>query len=206
MAPLLLVAMWVVSPVRADDAATRVLAEELLQVMEVEKSSAQMFEMMRGTIEAQIKKTAAASGRKGAGTEAAQQSMAVFELLQQELSWEKMKDRYIELYAGTFSEEEMQGVIAFYRSPAGDAFLKKQPELMRRSMELNQQIMTELSPKLQDLLSGKKLAPATAPAPAAAAAPAAAPAPAPAAVTPPATSAAPAAAIVPEREAPSPSP
>jgi hypothetical protein len=100
----------------------------------------------------------------------------------------------------------MQGVIAFYRSPAGDAFLKKQPELMRRSMELNQQIMTELSPKLQDLLSGKKLAPATAPAPAAAAAPAAAPAPAPAAVTPPATSAAPAAAIVPEREAPSPSP
>jgi uncharacterized protein len=42
-------------------------------------------------------------------------------------------------YAPHFTAEEMQQVTNFYRSPTGQKFLQKQPELVRESMALGQQ-------------------------------------------------------------------
>jgi hypothetical protein len=153
-------------PVRADDAAKKALAEELLSVMDIQKNVDQVFAMMRQQMQAQMK-------RDGLATTNA--SLEFMDVIQAELSWEKLKPHYIELYTGTFTEAEMQGVIDFYKSPAGVAFLGKQPELMRRSMELNQQLMAELTPKLQALLVPKPK-PAAVLHPTAQAAPAAPPA------------------------------
>ena len=57
-----------------------------------------------------------------------------------------------ELYASTFTEEELQGVIDFYKSPAGKSFVAKQPELMKKSMELNQAKMSAIMPQIQQLI------------------------------------------------------
>jgi len=44
--------------------------------------------------------------------------------------------------------EEPKELIAFYQSPAGKAFMAKQPELMRKSMQLSQKTMMSLMPKI----------------------------------------------------------
>ena len=43
----------------------------------------------------------------------------------------------------------MQSIIAFYKSPAGQTLIRKQPELMKRSMELSQKTMLQVMPKIQ---------------------------------------------------------
>jgi hypothetical protein len=150
MAVVAVCAMSVAGTVMADEAAKNALAEELLVLMDVQKSTDQVFDMLRQSMSLQMLQS-------GKGSAAAKDdSMKALDVIQQELSWEKMKGRYVALYAETFNEEELQGIIAFYKSPAGQAFVKKQPELARRSMELNQQLMVEIMPKLKSLSAPPK--------------------------------------------------
>jgi hypothetical protein len=75
----------------------------------------------------------------------------MMEIVTKEMSWEAMKDEYVAVYAETFTEEELKGLIEFYKSPAGRTFAKKQPELMERSMKLGQKRMLQVMPKIQAL-------------------------------------------------------
>ena len=42
-------------------------------------------------------------------------------LARQELNWEKLKPLYVQLYLDTFEQDEVDGLIAFYNSRAGQA-------------------------------------------------------------------------------------
>ncbi|MGA1197950.1 MAG: DUF2059 domain-containing protein, partial [Candidatus Latescibacterota bacterium] len=59
-----------------------------------------------------------------------------------------IKADYIELYAEVFTEDELKGLINFYESPIGKAYIKKQPELTQKSMMLSQKMMMKVMPKL----------------------------------------------------------
>jgi hypothetical protein len=168
---VLVVGLMTVGVARADDVSRRAKAEELLNLMDMKKNTDQMFEMMRQSVSMQVKQASLAAGKPAAGVKASDESMKIFDLVQGELSWEKMKDRYITLYAETFTEEDIQGIIDFYKSPAGVAFLAKQPELMKRTMALNQQLMAEIMPKMQALIAESHKGPGAKPTPAKAAAP-----------------------------------
>jgi hypothetical protein len=93
-----------------------------------------------------------ATGQTNMPANASGQTDKMLDMMAQELSWDKMKEDYITLYADTFTEEELKGVIAFYKSPAGQAFLKKQPELMKRSMEMSQKLMLQVMPKIHAMI------------------------------------------------------
>lgn len=67
----------------------------------------------------------------------------------EELSWPKMKDLYLEIYGETFTQEEIDGLIAFYESPAGKAFVVKMPLVMQKSMTAMQQRMGPIMQKMQ---------------------------------------------------------
>ncbi len=60
-----------------------------------------------------------------------------------------MKEEYITLYSETYTEPELKDMIAFYKTPSGQAFIKKQPEVLKRSFELSQKVMSGLMPKIQ---------------------------------------------------------
>jgi hypothetical protein len=133
------------------DAARQAMAEELLNLMNVKESMEKTFAMMKQMIPAQIEKTMQAMGQTNRPPNMSQQTEKIMALVAQEINWDKMKTDLITLYSETFTEDELKGVIAFYKSPAGQAFQKKLPMLMKRSMELNQKMMIQLMPKLQAL-------------------------------------------------------
>jgi hypothetical protein len=72
-------------------------------------------------------------------------------LVRAELSWDKMEEPLIALYGSVFSEAELQDIIEFYQSPAGQKMLKRQPELMQGTMVMMQQQMQSLMPKIKAL-------------------------------------------------------
>ncbi len=75
----------------------------------------------------------------------------MMDLFMKEISWDNLKEDYISIYAETFTEEELKGLVTFYKSPVGRKFIEKQPELMKRTMEISQEKMMELIPKMQEL-------------------------------------------------------
>jgi uncharacterized protein len=51
-----------------------------------------------------------------------------------------------------FTLEEVRGLIAFYKTPAGQGFLDKQPLLMQKTMAMAQRRMMDLTPKIQEMI------------------------------------------------------
>ena len=67
----------------------------------------------------------------------------------EKFSWKRMKSIFLDIYAEILSLEELEGLIAFYESPIGQKFLKKQPQLSLATMEQMQLLMQEMMPDLQ---------------------------------------------------------
>src|SRR5260370_38897562 len=76
----------------------------------------------------------------------------MFALIETEMSWEKMRAEYAKIYAEVFTPEEVKGLVAFYKSPMGQAFLDKQPLLIQKIMALAQKRIMEVTPKIQEMI------------------------------------------------------
>jgi hypothetical protein len=75
----------------------------------------------------------------------------VVAILREELSWEFMESMMMEVYTKTFTQDEVDGMLAFYASPAGRSVITKMPIAMQHSMQVMQQRMTIMIPKLQQM-------------------------------------------------------
>ena len=71
--------------------------------------------------------------------------------VREEMSWEKLKPIFIDLYQDNFTQEEIDGMVAFYKSPVGVAFVNKVPAVM-------QQAQLRMQVRLQPMLEKMKAA------------------------------------------------
>jgi uncharacterized protein len=70
-----------------------------------------------------------------------------------ELSWSKLKPNYIKVYAETFTQDEINGMLAFYKTPAGQAMIQKMPVVMQKTMIMTQQQVQPIMQKIQTSLN-----------------------------------------------------
>lgn len=128
--------------------------EELFTVMRLEKTTNESLkaveEMISGNFQQQFAAQAGTSPEAQAKQAAIQKK--IFDFITSEINWEKLKGPMARVYAETLTPEETKGVIEFFKSPAGQAFLDKQPILMKKAMEVTQNRMMEVMPKLQTLI------------------------------------------------------
>lgn len=124
--------------------------ERLLRGMEAEltvKNVQQFSEtMMKGTIErvAQARPITPEQRKK---LDDFTRKMAA--TMRDELDWEKMKPIYMQIYAESFTQAEIDGLIAFYESPTGRAFIAKMPLVLNKSMSLMQSRMDSMMQRVQ---------------------------------------------------------
>ena len=71
------------------------------------------------------------------------------EIMSAEMSWEKLEPLYLIIYQRSFTQEEVDGMLAFYKSPAGVALVRKMPLVMKESMNAMQQLMGPLMERIQ---------------------------------------------------------
>jgi uncharacterized protein len=136
-------AAWGQSPAKES------LAEELLQLMHVKENTEKSFEAVKQMLPMQMEKIRDATGQEQDAAGPTNQVSGMIDMIAREMSWENMKNDYIALYAETFTEDELRGMIAFYKTPVGQSWISKQPEVARRSMELGQRLMMRLMPRMQ---------------------------------------------------------
>ncbi|MBV9037404.1 MAG: DUF2059 domain-containing protein [Acidobacteriaceae bacterium] len=59
----------------------------------------------------------------------------------------------MQAYSDTFSTDELSGMLAFYRSPAGQAYINKTPGLMAKFGAIGQQQMAGTGPEIQKMMN-----------------------------------------------------
>src|SRR5437660_334864 len=115
----------------ADEATKAAKLDQLMIVMNIEEQQKQMMDQMSQMVIAQIKDQMAKQGNIPASEMAKMEDRQrrLFALIAEKTSWERMKPVYVKAYSDTFSESEIDGIVAFYKSPAGKAMVAKQPSL-----------------------------------------------------------------------------
>lgn len=124
-------------------------AKELMALMKVtenvEKSFAQVGKFSDSMIDAQ---NLTAEEKEKAKELTKSSTDATFkEMLK--MDWEGM---FAEIYAEVFTDEELQGLIDFYKTPAGQKFIDKQQDLAGATMVRMQQEMSKVMPKIQEAI------------------------------------------------------
>lgn len=77
---------------------------------------------------------------------------AASEVLREEVTWTRLKPVMLGVYRDSFTQEEVDGQIAFYRSPVGQSVSAKMPATMQRSMAASQQLMQPVMPRMMQAM------------------------------------------------------
>jgi hypothetical protein len=132
----------------ADEASHRAAAGELLKLMKTDQMMKPLFEQMRSLMDQQFE---AMDLPEDARPALKKYTDKLLKALQEQLGWDKIKDDYISIYAETFSEEELRAISAFYRTPAGQTYIRKMPLLMKKSVALSQRKMPEILNRMKQI-------------------------------------------------------
>lgn len=135
----------------ADEASKRAKAQEMLTLMHTERVSQQ--------IESNLMKQAATIPQRVYNGQVPAESKPKVDAFEQQLQqaaeaqigWKVLQPQYVDLYAKTYTEQELDAIIAFYKSPAGQSMLEKSPELSSQTVQLVQSRMAALQPQLQKI-------------------------------------------------------
>lgn len=144
-------AMLAALPMRADDASKQAKLHEMFRLAHIDQAMTQAFEQQTQ----QLPKMMQAMFPGAKITPEQQKDIDAFSkkmlgIVQTEASWTKLEPQFTQIYASTYSEQEIDGLIAFYKSPVGQEMVAKQPELVNKSQGITQNMMVDLQPKMRD--------------------------------------------------------
>jgi len=73
----------------------------------------------------------------------------VLSAMNDQFSWDKMEPMYVRVYQKSFTQAELDGILAFYKTPAGQAVINKMPVVMQNAMQEVQQMMGPMLQRIQ---------------------------------------------------------
>jgi hypothetical protein len=135
-----------ITPARAQENTKTAQIHELLKLTNAEAVPQQIYSQIHAMTTKQLEAMGGPSEAKAAAVQAVDKVMAQ---LQERMSWARMEPEYARLYSEVYNNEEIAGILSFYKSAAGQAFVKKMPLLMSKSIEMAQRQMADLMPEIQ---------------------------------------------------------
>lgn len=73
-------------------------------------------------------------------------------IIKEEMSWDKMKPQYVQIYMETFTQQEIDDLAAFYKTPSGKSFIKKQPQVIQRTSAISQEKMGVMMERFTNMM------------------------------------------------------
>lgn len=128
----------------ADESSKQAAAEELMKSMNIQGQMEKTVQYLKAMPMGQYGSTNLTEGLT-------QQREKIYSEIFNEKYWADVKREVAAIYTQIFTEEELKGAVDFYKSPAGQAFIIKQPEMMQRMMEFQKKKMAEIMPRIQEI-------------------------------------------------------
>jgi uncharacterized protein len=124
--------------------------KQLLEVAQAHK----MIDNMMGQMDA-LMKNAMQQATKGQSIspqiqkDIDKRQTEMFAGLKELLDWNKLEPMYVRVYQKSFTQSEVDGMLAFYKTPTGQALLNKMPVVLQNTMIEMQQMMQPVMQKMQ---------------------------------------------------------
>lgn len=137
----------------ADDASKHARIEEMLKLTKMDETLAKVIEETKGEIgDAVDEQRAAAQSMPPAQAKILNDFQdKVTALVVEALKPEDLHALLVKLYDQTYTEPELEGIVAFYKTAPGQALLSKAPGLDDQMMAMVQQRVTALKPQIDQL-------------------------------------------------------
>ena len=153
--PFLLAAALLLSAAaaHADDASKHAKVKELFQLTSMQNR----VDQIRVSALAQARSFAAQQfASTGVSAQPDPKGLAVYydklnALVAESYNWTKLEPAYEKVYSDLYTEDELDGILAFYRSPIGQAYLSKTPEATRQLLQISKQQFDALTPQIEKL-------------------------------------------------------
>ena len=137
---------------RADDAGRRAKAEELITLLHMDR-------MVTPITDSLMQQTISIATEKSGGSLTPETTIALgsfqkklLDVTDPQIGWKTIEPEFVRLYAAAFTEEELNGMLVFYKSPAGKALLEKMPGVSDQANKLMQSRFDALQPQLKQML------------------------------------------------------
>ena len=130
----------------ADEGSKASKIEEMFRITKVDRVQEQVMDQLRGAFGNMFEQPGVPAEAKESRKELEDE---VWGIIKKRISFAKMKGDYVRIYAENLTEEEVDSILAFYKTPGGLAMLEKLPILMKRGMEIGQAQMKDVGPEIQ---------------------------------------------------------
>ncbi len=136
---------------RADDATKRTKVEEMLTLTKTDTISQNML----ASVPVRVKTLAARQPAVAAATTPEQKKLAddylnqMATIAQSGAKWTELKPKLIDLYVATFTEADLDGILTFFKTPAGQDYVAKSPELSGKTVDILQGAISALQPQFE---------------------------------------------------------
>ena len=132
---LILLALLCSSLYAADTPANDASIKQLLEVAQAHKT----LDTMMGQMDTMLKNV---YQQATAGQTVTPEMQKIFDrgraevikMCKETLDWDKIEPMYLRIYRKSLSQSEVDGMIAFYRTPAGQAVITKMPLILQNTM------------------------------------------------------------------------
>jgi hypothetical protein len=151
LALLAVLALTVPVAAHADEASHRAKAKELMTLLKTEHMVVQISDSIRKQVAdaaAQVVGPDPSPEKKAKLDDFEKQAS---QAVDEQLNWKAMEGPFTDIYVKSFTEEEMDAIIAFYKSPAGVTLLDKMPAVNDEVARFGQSKMVVLQPQLKQL-------------------------------------------------------
>jgi uncharacterized protein len=147
------ITMLAITPALAQD--TKASAESIKQLFELMHANSLLDNVMNQiNADARAAQTQSLAGRPLNDEQRrilADTQEKVQSLVREELSWGKLEPTIIEVYRDNLTQKEVDGMLKFYRSESGRAFVEKMPAVMQEMMQKMRARAQSLAPKIMQL-------------------------------------------------------
>jgi hypothetical protein len=137
----------------ADDASKLAKVHEFFEISKADQLSTQVMkqvmDQMNSGMMQQLTGTHLTADQQKQLNEFNKQVQAI---MTSSLGWDKLEPEYAKLYVAAYSEQQLDDILAFYKSPTGQAMVEKNPELLKQSSVIAQQHLMSAMPELQKLM------------------------------------------------------
>jgi len=134
----------------ADEASKLKLVDEMFAILKLDSQLNIMFtqlkEMQRRLLLDKLK------GDKELQFESEKMMTELLDLLEKEFTQGTYLNNCKKMYAEVFTEKELEGIIQFYKSEAGQALIKKMPEMLQKVFSMADQLAKDLQPKIEKIM------------------------------------------------------
>jgi hypothetical protein len=134
-----------------DDASKHAKVRELFELTSMQTRVDQIRASALGQLHAMAAQQFAAAGLDAQNKSVLAYYDKLNSMVTAKYDWAQLEPKYEQVYVDLYTEEELDGILAFYRSPVGHAFLAKSPEATRQVLQLSKQQLDSLAPQIQQL-------------------------------------------------------